>query len=229
MYLQECNKNRISWFLVEGLAVCRTPVATKKRFSFTTCFSKNLNKKHPLIRDPFLCSKFTSSNSLLSQKNDLMSQTPPKKVWSEKNWLVVSTPSKNMSQNGFIFPNFRGANKEYLSCHHPEIKYGHQIVLHLLLTFWVFFCSQLPSHVFHPKRVQGLHPYGAGEVHTYVTLKKLHVGWNVELQMTCSTIKNQLNVGKYTIHGWYGMVWVDVDSWFFVKNAYNLEQLKVYI
>lgn len=79
MYLQECNKNNISWFLVEGLAVCRTPVATKKRFSFTTCFSKNLNKKHPLIRDPFLCSKFTSSNSLLSQKNDLMSQTPPKK------------------------------------------------------------------------------------------------------------------------------------------------------
>ena len=27
-------------------------------------------------------------------------------------WLVVSTPLKNMSQNGFIFPNFRDENSE---------------------------------------------------------------------------------------------------------------------
>jgi len=33
-------------------------------------------------------------------------------------WLVVSTHLKNISQNGFIFPNFRGENKKYLSCHH---------------------------------------------------------------------------------------------------------------
>ena len=29
-------------------------------------------------------------------------------------WLVVSTPLKNISQNGFIFPNFRGENLKYL-------------------------------------------------------------------------------------------------------------------
>ena len=34
-------------------------------------------------------------------------------------WLVVSTPLKNNSQNGFIFPKFRGENKKYLSCHRP--------------------------------------------------------------------------------------------------------------
>ena len=27
---------------------------------------------------------------------------------------------KYARQNGFIFPNFRGGNKEYLSCHHLE-------------------------------------------------------------------------------------------------------------
>ena len=31
---------------------------------------------------------------------------------------------KNMSQNGFIFPNFRGGNKEYLSCHHLGTTFG---------------------------------------------------------------------------------------------------------
>ena len=31
IYLQERNKNNISWFLVEGLAVCRNPVAKKKK------------------------------------------------------------------------------------------------------------------------------------------------------------------------------------------------------
>ena len=37
-------------------------------------------------------------------------------IWrSTFTWLVVeSTPLKNMSQNGFIFPNFRGENKK---CH----------------------------------------------------------------------------------------------------------------
>ena len=30
------------------------------------------------------------------------------------NWLVVSTHLKNISQNGFIFPNFRGENKKSL-------------------------------------------------------------------------------------------------------------------
>ena len=36
------------------------------------------------------------------------------------NWLVVSTnPSEKYDrQNGFIFPNFRGEHKRYLSCHH---------------------------------------------------------------------------------------------------------------
>ena len=37
-------------------------------------------------------------------------------------WLVVVEPThlKNMSQIGFIFPNFRGENKKYLSCHHLD-------------------------------------------------------------------------------------------------------------
>ena len=30
---------------------------------------------------------------------------------SKINWLVVSTHLKNMSQNGFIFPNFRDETK----------------------------------------------------------------------------------------------------------------------
>ena len=29
-----------------------------------------------------------------------------------------------MSQNGFIFPNFRGGNKKYLSCHHLGTTFG---------------------------------------------------------------------------------------------------------
>ena len=33
-------------------------------------------------------------------------------------WLVVSTHLKNIRQNGFIFPNFRGEHKKCLSCHH---------------------------------------------------------------------------------------------------------------
>ena len=37
-------------------------------------------------------------------------------------WLVVVEPThlKNMSQIGFIFPNFWGENKKYLSCHHLD-------------------------------------------------------------------------------------------------------------
>ena len=34
---------------------------------------------------------------------------------------MVSTHLKNISQNGFIFPNFRGEHKKYLSCHHSGI------------------------------------------------------------------------------------------------------------
>ena len=32
--------------------------------------------------------------------------------------VVEPTHLKNMSQNGFIFPNFRGENEKYLSYHH---------------------------------------------------------------------------------------------------------------
>ena len=39
------------------------------------------------------------------------------------NWLVVSTHVKNMLVKLEIFPNFRGGNKEYLSCHHLVNKY----------------------------------------------------------------------------------------------------------
>ena len=35
-------------------------------------------------------------------------------------WLVVSTRLKNMLVKLEIFPNFRGKNKKYLSCHHLD-------------------------------------------------------------------------------------------------------------
>ena len=38
-----------------------------------------------------------------------------------ENWLVVEpTPLKNIRQNGFIFPKFRGENQKSLSCHQVE-------------------------------------------------------------------------------------------------------------
>ena len=45
-------------------------------------------------------------------------------------WLVVSTPLKKISQNGFIFPNFWGENRKYLSCHHPDLATIIQLIVH---------------------------------------------------------------------------------------------------
>ena len=50
---------------------------------------------------------------------------------------MVSTPLKNISQISFIFPNFRGENNKYLSCHHLEKKSS--------LISWDFF---LPRKIF---------------------------------------------------------------------------------
>ena len=35
--------------------------------------------------------------------------------------VVEPTPLKNLRQNGFIFPKFRGENKKYLSCHQLDL------------------------------------------------------------------------------------------------------------
>ena len=51
-----------------------------------------------------------------------------KKNHPKKNWSVVSTPLKIWVKMG-IFPNFRGENKKYLSCHHPEKDARHRSVL----------------------------------------------------------------------------------------------------
>ena len=41
-------------------------------------------------------------------------------------WLVVEpTHLKNMNVKLDHFPNFRGANKKYLSCHHPAMVINH--------------------------------------------------------------------------------------------------------
>ncbi len=48
----------------------------------------------------------------------LTNQTP-RNSFKKKNWLVVSTPLKNISQNGNI-PQMQGENKKCFSCHHLE-------------------------------------------------------------------------------------------------------------
>ena len=44
-------------------------------------------------------------------------------IWERKNLVGGWTNpiEKYARQNGFIFPNFRGENKKYLSCHHLGI------------------------------------------------------------------------------------------------------------
>ena len=44
-----------------------------------------------------------------------------------KTWLVVSTHLKDISRNDWIFPNFRGENEKYMSCHHLVMVYSHKL------------------------------------------------------------------------------------------------------
>ena len=63
--------------------------------------------------------KLRSKESRFQNPSKKPHKKPP--FWNEDvSYLVVSTHLKNMSQNGFIFPNFGGENEKSLSCHHLE-------------------------------------------------------------------------------------------------------------
>ena len=73
-------------------------------------------------------------------------------------WLVVSTPLKNMSQNGFIFPNFRGENNKYLKFHHLVNIYS---CLTEPVDLWTsFWCQEKKTRWPRPHNGSGKAPLG---------------------------------------------------------------------
>ena len=58
----------------------------------------------------------------------------------DSGWWLNHPSEKYARQNGFIFPNVRGENKKYLSCHHLEI------VL-LILPFFKFLRSNMSTRI----------------------------------------------------------------------------------
>ena len=77
--------------------------------------SLHLGSEGPSTYLPFgicaICFDVKVSGSWLNQPHLKNIFDPKVSGW----WL-----NQYARQNGFIFPNYRGANKTYLSCHHPK-------------------------------------------------------------------------------------------------------------
>ena len=100
------------WGVDPTLAFEHRPFATqKKKFIWSNDWSSSAIMVFS-GRVAYSTSRLTS----LTKDQSYQPRLPDEKI---KNWLVVSTNLKNMSQNGFIFPNFWDENKTYMSCHHP--------------------------------------------------------------------------------------------------------------
>ena len=111
--------------------------------------------------------------------------------------MVEPTNLKNMSQNGFIFPNFRGDNKKYLSCHHLEKHIAPQ--LHQ---------RAAPTHL--PPRKLWWNPITFGR--PAALWKRWTYPTGGPYERSCrechptymKTIQISQMLGKYAIHGLYG-------------------------
>ena len=137
---------------------------------------------------------------------------------------------KNISQNGFIFPNFRGENKKSLSCHHLENLYpkivsevwkpiGKRTTCIAKSKMPLMKITKKSKQLAQPARQVGEHRfYGlvlqATQSHCPHLSGRANRPCNLpypwRIHGTCilylhENHKNQLIVGKYTIQGLYAM------------------------